>query len=185
MGKFHIIFTLVSSTILILSGTGHGTISNNVPTSFRVYQHEFQSGPNATVYEVAQAAITPTSPTIFGSVRVGNMIITSGPDINTGRVGRIEGLAAFTGMTEVSATLHSVFVFTDGEYNGSSINLLGRRTTASAGDEVPIAGGTGVFRMARGYTHSSTYSYDPTIYYAVYAHDFYVYVNNDVYVSPN
>lgn len=40
--------------------------------------------------------------------------------------------------------------------------------------EMPIVGGTGFFRMARGYALSSTYSYDVERLYAVMEYTLYV-----------
>ncbi|CAL4924813.1 unnamed protein product [Urochloa decumbens] len=45
------------------------------------------------------------------------------------------------------------FVFTEGPYNGSSLALFGRGLLGTV-MERPIVGGTGAFRMARGYTLS-------------------------------
>ncbi|RWW76797.1 hypothetical protein BHE74_00015082 [Ensete ventricosum] len=46
------------------------------------------------------------------------------------------------------------FVFTAGDYNGSSISILGRAAPSDAAIERGVVGGSGMFRMARGYTIS-------------------------------
>jgi Dirigent-like protein len=43
------------------------------------------------------------------------------------------------------------FVFTDGPYNGSTLAIFGRAVLGTVFERA-IVGGTGEFRMARGYT---------------------------------
>ncbi|KAH1084375.1 hypothetical protein J1N35_024136 [Gossypium stocksii] len=43
------------------------------------------------------------------------------------------------------------FAFIEGKYNGSNLSVLGRNPVFSAVREMPVIGGSGVFRFARGY----------------------------------
>ncbi|KAL9857395.1 Dirigent protein 11 [Arabidopsis thaliana] len=49
------------------------------------------------------------------------------------------------------------FVFTEGEFNGSTAALYGRNPILLEERELPIIGGTGDFRFARGYALPKTY----------------------------
>ena len=64
------------------------------------------------------------------------------------------------------------FAFTDGKYNGSTFIVLGRNNINAEVREMPIIGGSGLFRFARGYALASTYSFydngDATIEYNCY-----------------
>ena len=52
--------------------------------------------------------------------------------------------------------------FVDGIYNGSSLSILGINSIVNPVREYPVVGGTGVFRMARGYVLARTYLFDPS-----------------------
>lgn len=54
------------------------------------------------------------------------------------------------------------FAFTEGKYNGSSITVMGRNPVFSKVREMPIVGGSGLFRFARGYVQAKTQRFDPT-----------------------
>uniref|UniRef100_A0A2K2AVZ0 Dirigent protein n=1 Tax=Populus trichocarpa TaxID=3694 RepID=A0A2K2AVZ0_POPTR len=41
------------------------------------------------------------------------------------------------------------FAFTDGIYNGSCLSLLGKNSAVNPAREMPIVGGTGLFRLGR------------------------------------
>ncbi|CAI9784793.1 unnamed protein product [Fraxinus pennsylvanica] len=58
-------------------------------------------------------------------------------------------------------------VFTNKEYKGSTLELQGRSAQFDEVREVAVVGGTGKFRLARGYVTFETIYYDPTISYAV------------------
>ncbi|KAL7153189.1 hypothetical protein ABFS83_04G149600 [Erythranthe nasuta] len=67
------------------------------------------------------------------------------------------------------------FVFTAGEFNGSTLCVLGRNPIEKSDRELPVVGGTGAFRMARGFSISIIIFYDPAQNYAVL--EFIVYVS--------
>ncbi|CAI9765455.1 unnamed protein product [Fraxinus pennsylvanica] len=100
---------------------------------------------NPTVWEVARSNITSTSPTSFGQVRVLDNLLTVGPDRNSQRVGRAQGLIAFADLQESTLTMNLNFVFTSGQYNGSTLCMLGRNPLGNQYRELAIVGGTGVF----------------------------------------
>ncbi|PQQ15980.1 dirigent protein 22 [Prunus yedoensis var. nudiflora] len=54
------------------------------------------------------------------------------------------------------------FVFVEGMYKGSTISILGRNPVLNNVREMPIIGGTGLFRFARGYALAHTVWFNPT-----------------------
>ncbi|KAL9149022.1 hypothetical protein ABFS82_12G082700 [Erythranthe guttata] len=140
----------------------------------RFYIQDKLGGPNATIWEVARAEITATSPTMFGQVRVLDDLITAEPDRNSAKVGRAQGHIASSDLTNSALTMNLNFVFTAGKYNGSTLCILGQNPIGSSDRELPVVGGTGVFRMARGFSISNTYSYDAVEDYGVLEYTVYV-----------
>nr|POF08610.1 dirigent protein 22 [Quercus suber] len=53
------------------------------------------------------------------------------------------------------------FAFLEGKYNGSALSILGRNPFLNKVREMPIVGGSGVFRYARGYALAKTVSFTP------------------------
>lgn len=174
MVKTHVsIFTLVISSLFFVSTQSLFQESEKI-AKFRVYLQDVLSGPNATVYEVARANITSTSPTLFGQVRVVDDLITAGPDPNSEKLGRAQGVITSSDMEHSAIIMNINFMFTGGEYKGSTISMVGRKSLEYDNQELPIVGGTGFFRAARGFSISSNYSYDAATEYGVLVYDFYV-----------
>jgi hypothetical protein len=84
--------------------------------------------------------------------------LTVKPEMDSQIVGRAQGIYSSASQSELSFLMVLNFVFTQGKYNGSSLSVLGRNTVESAVRELPIVGGSGLFRFARGYAHASTHS---------------------------
>ncbi|KAL8490905.1 hypothetical protein ACS0TY_022781 [Phlomoides rotata] len=80
----------------------------------------------------------------------------------------------FAGLDESVLAMNLNFVFTGGEYNGSSLCILGRNPIDSKNRELPVVGGTSVFRMESEFSISNTYSYDPVENYGVLEYIVYV-----------
>ncbi|KAI3445022.1 hypothetical protein Pfo_001687 [Paulownia fortunei] len=131
-------------------------------------------GSNATVWEVARSQITSTSATSFGQVRVLDDLITAEPDPNSEKLGRAQGVITLSGLEESALTMSLNLCFTSGKYNGSTLCVVGRNPISSKTRELPVVGGTGVFRLARGYSISNTYSYDAATNYGVLEYTVYV-----------
>ncbi|KAL1544854.1 dirigent protein 22-like [Salvia divinorum] len=145
-----------------------------------VYVHDFRAGgPNATVFTVANASITATSATGFGGVRVVDDLMTVGADINSADAGRVQGLTVSADLMVNAVAVNLNFVFASGKYNGSTVSIAGRNEVLRPARELPVIGGTGIFRLARGYAITSTYSFDVTKNYAVLEYKIYV-VHSDV-----
>ncbi|XP_051146227.1 dirigent protein 22-like [Andrographis paniculata] len=137
------------------------------------YVHDV-GGNNGTVWEVAQAEIT-TNYRSLGQVVVMDHKLTNKPNKNSLEVGRVQGMVASTGLREMAMTLSMNFVFTLGKFKGSTLSVLGWLSVNQKKRELPVLGGTGVFRMARGYIISNTYSFDPIKNYGILEYTIYVY----------
>ncbi|KAL1554420.1 hypothetical protein AAHA92_14981 [Salvia divinorum] len=135
---------------------------------------------NATVFEVAKASITPTHPTAFGSVHVLDDLITEGPAFNSRALGQTQGLTTNADLATFGIHMNLNFYFTVGRYAGSTLSILGRNQVLDSERELPVVGGTGVFRFARGYAIQSTYSIDFPTSYAVLEYTIYTTYNSRI-----
>ena len=138
-------------------------------THFQLYWQDVVSGSNATSVTVIEAL---NNSTFFGSVNIIDNSLTVGPNLSSKTVGKSQGLYASTGLEETSLLMVMNFAFTDGKYNGSTFTVVGRNNVNAKVREMPIIGGSGLFRFARGYVLASTYSFsdngDGTIEYNCY-----------------
>lgn len=75
-------------------------------------------------------------------------------------VGRAQGFYALSSQEEVGLLMSMNFAFIEGKYNGSTISVLGRNTVFSKVREMPVIGGSGLFRFARGYVQARTHALD-------------------------
>ncbi|KAK6139406.1 hypothetical protein DH2020_026844 [Rehmannia glutinosa] len=140
----------------------------------RFYIQDALGGLNSTVWDVASSNITSISPSSFGRVRVIDDVITTGPHRNSMKLGRAQGLITFADLQEPALAMNINFYFNAGEYSGSSLCILGRNPILNENRELPVVGGTGAFRMSRGYSISNTYSHDPVANYDILEYIVYV-----------
>ncbi|KAL9233205.1 hypothetical protein vseg_008230 [Gypsophila vaccaria] len=124
----------------------------------KVYYHNtITSNPNPDV--------TPVSiPAHGGNNTAGAMVVIDGPTFdgpepNSTMVGRIVGLVASASKSTLGLVWIINHVFTNGPYNGSTLTVVGLGYPELEVRELPIVGGTGSFRMARGYQLSRTFTY--------------------------
>ncbi|XP_027352407.1 dirigent protein 22-like [Abrus precatorius] len=129
-------------------------------THIHFYFHEIVSSPNPSlVFALEPLKGKSKSPLPFGSLAMIEDPLTVGPKLDSKMVGKAQGFyisAAHQEGTDLELVMGMTFAFTDGEYNGSTLSVLGRNPISSAVREMPIVGGTGSFRFARGFTQART-----------------------------
>ncbi|RAL50855.1 unnamed protein product [Cuscuta campestris] len=126
-------------------------------TKLHFYYHDIVTGNKPTAYQIAESNFTGKSTTRFGALSVMDDLLTETPDPRSKVVGRGQGTYGFTGVDEVSLLMVLNFFFTGGgEFNGSTLSILGRNAYYNEYREMPIVGGTGVFRLASGIATAQT-----------------------------
>ncbi|MED6123821.1 hypothetical protein PIB30_053033 [Stylosanthes scabra] len=177
------VFQLLSSTIVTAE---HPPFHRTIPpaslglhreklTQLHFYFHDIVSGPRPTAVRVAQAPMTDKSPTLFGGVMMADDPLTIGPESESKLIGKAQGIYASASQNDLGLMMVMNFEFLEGKYNGSTISLLGRNAAFSAVREMPIVGGSGLFRFARGYALAKTYSFNATTLDAVVEYNVYVF----------
>lgn len=111
----------------------------------------------ATAVTIAKASTTDTSPTIFGLLDTRDDPLTAGPEETSARLGYAQGISAAASLEEISSFDPYTFVFTNKEYNGSTLAVIGSCPILSPSCEAAVVGGTGDFRLARGVVTARTY----------------------------
>ncbi|KAF8403942.1 hypothetical protein HHK36_012049 [Tetracentron sinense] len=121
------------------------------------YFHDVVTGLNPTCVRVAEAPTTNTSETWFGAVVVIDDPLTEGPEPSSKLVGRAQGTYTLASQNEVGVIMAMTFAFMEGKFKGSTFSILGRNMVLSNVREMPIVGGSGLFRFARGYVQAKTH----------------------------
>ncbi|CAH1442930.1 unnamed protein product [Lactuca virosa] len=133
-------------------------------THIQFYMHDTPTGPNPSAVRVAGQPINATDSNMgamfgFGSIYIMDNALTATPDINSTLIGRAQGLYAMSSQeNEVSLLMTLTYNFVSGVYNGSSVSVVGRNPIMDEVREMPVVGGTGVFRLARGFAIAKTHS---------------------------
>ncbi|KAA8549630.1 hypothetical protein F0562_001352 [Nyssa sinensis] len=179
---FITISILISLVTIPATGENHGFVKainrkklglrKEKLTHFRVYWHDVISGSNASVVSVTQPSNKST--TAFGNIRVIDDALTEGPEPSSKLVGRAQGFYAAASQQEIGLLMAMNFAFIEGKYNGSTITVLGRNPVFNKMREMPVIGGSGLFRFARGYVQIKTHQFnlttgDAIVEYNVYA----------------
>ncbi|CAH1424242.1 unnamed protein product [Lactuca virosa] len=138
------------------------------------YFHDIVSGDQATAFRVAQSAITNTSSTGFGFMAMMDNPLTIGPERTSKIVGRAQGIYASADLRESALLMVMNYVFSEGKYNGSTLSIVGRNEVFSTVREMPIVGGSGIFRFAHGYVLAKTQFFNITNGDTVVEYDVYV-----------
>lgn len=143
-------------------------------THFQFYWHDTQSGPNPTSLNIVKPPPNNISlSTGFGIVNMFDDPLTDRPEIDSRVLGRAQGLYGLASQKEIGLIMAMSFVFTTGRYNGSTLTVLGRNPVFEKVREMPVIGGSGLFRFARGYVQATTHTVnmqtgDAIVKYSVY-----------------
>ncbi|XP_010273310.1 PREDICTED: dirigent protein 22-like [Nelumbo nucifera] len=137
-----------------------GLKQEETATHLHFYFHDILGGTNPTAVPIVEAAATKTSATAFGRVIMMDDPLTETLEATSKLVGRCQGFYAYASQSEFSFLMVMNFAFTEGEYNGSTLSVLGRNPVQSTVREMPVVGGTGLFRFARGYAQAETRTFD-------------------------
>ncbi|KAH0449447.1 hypothetical protein IEQ34_020139 [Dendrobium chrysotoxum] len=173
-----LLLLLLPLVTLLLTAAG-GVNAKEKLIHLRFYWHDILSGPNPTAVTIARSPVTNASATLFGSMNVIDDPLTLGPDLSSRQIGRAQGIYASADQNVVGLFMVMNFVFVDGKYNGSTLAVLGHNQVFSSVREMPIVGGTMLFRLARGYVRARTYSFRPETGDAVVEYNCYVLRSSD------
>ncbi|KAJ0969426.1 hypothetical protein J5N97_022303 [Dioscorea zingiberensis] len=139
----------------------HGyKLGKEMETHLHFYFHDTITGSKPTAVRVAQGPNTSTSATGFGLVMIMDDPLTEGPEPSSKLIGRAQGMYSMASQEEVGLLVVMNLAFFEGEFNGSSLSVLGRNTVFSETREMPVLGGTGRFRYARGYAVAKNHDLD-------------------------
>ncbi|CAI0406579.1 unnamed protein product [Linum tenue] len=123
----------------------------------RFYFHDIVSGPNPTAVQIVRAPPTANlSSTGFGMLAMIDDPLTAGPEPTSKLVGRAQGIYGSASLNDVGLLMALNFAFVEGKFNGSTLSVMGRNAVMSPVREMPVIGGSGVFRFARGYAQART-----------------------------
>ncbi|KAM0065430.1 putative dirigent protein [Helianthus debilis subsp. tardiflorus] len=178
----HIIFTIFIFSYLLqaqahqfarkLSTKSQGLKKEKL-SHLHFYFHDIVAGDHPTAVRVAEAPTTNTSRTGFGATVMIDDPLTVGPERTSKIVGRAQGIYASACLSDTRLLMALNYVFLEGKYNGSTLSILGTNSVFSPVREMPIVGGSGLFRFARGYALAKTRMFnisngDAVVEYNVY-----------------
>ncbi|XP_059628822.1 dirigent protein 22-like [Cornus florida] len=162
------ISTLISFLAIPSTGENYGfvksingekiSLGKEKLSHFRFYWHDILGGKNPTAVSIVQPVAN--SSTAFGVVNVIDDALTEGPKLSSKLIGRAQGFYTSASQQELSLLMAMNFVFIEGKYNGSTITVLGRNPVFNKVREMPVIGGSGLFRFARGYVKVKTHKFD-------------------------
>ncbi|RWR85962.1 Plant disease resistance response protein [Cinnamomum micranthum f. kanehirae] len=135
------------------------------------YFHDTPKGRSQSSVQVAQAPVTNQSATFFGAVMMADDPLTEGPEPTSKLLGRAQGMYGSAGQKELTLLMVMAYSFTSGKYKGSSFSIMGNNPVMHPVREMPIVGGTGIFRFARGVAMAKTYIFNTTTGVAIVEYD--------------
>ncbi|KAL2248472.1 UNVERIFIED_CONTAM: Dirigent protein 23 [Sesamum indicum] len=142
-------------------------LAHSKETKMTLYFQDYSGGPNATVIEITGHPDGLLGFTRFGAIFCTDDPITEGFAESSAQIARAQGLYVTSALDGSNTHVLISIVFTNEEYKGSTLEVQGSSAQFERVREVAVVGGTGKFRLARGYATFETIHYDHTLYYAV------------------
>ncbi|KAK9912933.1 hypothetical protein M0R45_036765 [Rubus argutus] len=121
--------------------------------------HDILGGKTPSAVRIIGAPSAATSAS-FGTTYMIDDALTEKQDPTSKIIGRAQGFYSVAAQQEIALLMVMNFVFVEGKYKGSSLSILGRNPVTNDVREMPIVGGTGSFRFARGYVLAHTVWFD-------------------------
>lgn len=142
-------------------------LSQPKETKMTLYFQDYSGGPNPTVVEITGQSDGLLSFTKFGAIFCTDDPITEEFEESSAQVARAQGLYVTSALDGSNTHVLISIVFTNDEYKGSTLEVQGTSAQFERVREVAVVGGTGKFRLARGYATLETIHYDHARHYAV------------------
>ncbi|CAL5077451.1 unnamed protein product [Urochloa decumbens] len=165
------LFSAAPPTAVVLAADGGAGGST---THLHFFMHDILTGSSATAVQVTKGPVASAAiPGVaFGDTFVIDDALTETSSPSSAAVGRAQGFYMMTSQASgATLTVCANFLLTSGDYNGSTIAVMGPDDIAKDVRELAVVGGTGRFRMASGYVLWKTASLngaDATIELDVY-----------------
>jgi len=189
MANFKTLFVPLILSFLftsLVSATFYQTISpdqlhsREKLTHIRFYFHELITNEKPSLIIIDPPKVMANSPLPFGSMVVIEDPLTIGPDVESRKIGKAQGFylsATQRPGLDLEIVMGMTLTFLEGEFNGSSLSVLGRNEIIIPVRELPIIGGTGAFRFARGFVLARSvkvdyHKGDATVEYNVYVYHY-------------
>ncbi|KAJ3681618.1 hypothetical protein LUZ60_014191 [Juncus effusus] len=134
-------------------------------THIHLYMHDKLSRPNATdIKAVTGYKPIPNITSLnFSDIFVFDDLLTEGPSPYSFLVGRGQAFYSVAAQDTPALSINMNIVLTSGDYNGSNIAVVGVDDISATVRKLSVIGGTGQFRMARGYVIWKTFSFNTTL----------------------
>ncbi|XP_062115632.1 dirigent protein 22-like [Humulus lupulus] len=177
-----IIFSLISSSFHSINGVfikQYLTEAKQMKRTEKMshlhfYFHDILSGKNPSSVQIIESPSKGKASLGFGTTFMMDDPLTEGEEPTSKIVGRAQGLYSFASQKDIALLMVCNYVFTEGKYNGSSLSILGRNPVLNNVREMPIVGGSGLFRFARGYALAHTVQFDSNTGDAIVEYNVYV-----------
>lgn len=125
-------------------------------THLHFFMHDIVAGSNPTAVQVVKGPAATGSTSIvpglaFGDTSVIDDALTETSSPTSAAVGRAQGFYMVSSQSGIVLMVCANLLLTSGDYNGSTLAVVGRDDVAADVRELSVVGGTGKFRMASGY----------------------------------
>lgn len=145
-------------------------------THLHFYFHDIMAGPKPSTVIVAEPNGKIKDALPFGTVVAIDDPLTVGPERDSKIIGMAQGIYTSISQEEMGLMMVMTMAFSEGEFNGSTLSILGRNMIMRYPvRELAIVGGTGAFRFARGYAQGKFHSVNFTTGDATVEYDVFVY----------